>query len=41
MILDDIIAATKVRVEKAQQAIPLEKMKQAALALPINQDFPF
>ena len=41
MILDDIIAATKIRVEKAKQAIPLEEMKQAALALPINQDFPF
>ena len=41
MILDDIIAATKIRVEKAKQAIPLEEMKQAALVLPINQDFPF
>ena len=41
MILDDIIAATKIRVEKAKQAIPLEEMKQAALAMPINQDFPF
>ena len=41
MILDEIIAATKIRVEKAKQAIPLEEMKQAALTLPINQDFPF
>ena len=41
MILDEIIAATKIRVEKAKQAIPLEEMKQAALAMPINQDFPF
>ena len=41
MILGEIIAATKIRVEKAKQAIPLEEMKQAALAMPINQDFPF
>ena len=41
MILDDIIAATKIRVEKAKKAIPLEEMKRAALALPITQEFPF
>ncbi|MCH5324503.1 MAG: indole-3-glycerol phosphate synthase TrpC [Eubacterium sp.] len=41
MILDDIVAATKIRLEKAEQAVSFDEIKQAALSLPVSEDFPF
>lgn len=41
MILDDILTATRARVAAAKVAVPLEAMRQAALAMPNDQDFPF
>ncbi len=41
MILDKIAAATRMRIKNEKKQIPLEKMKQMALELDRNKDFPF
>ena len=41
MILDDIVAKTKIRVEKEKQKISLHQMKEVATAMEINKNFPF
>lgn len=41
MILDEIVKSTEKRVAKAKELIPLEEMKQKALAQPNEQSFPF
>ena len=41
MILDEIAAATKKRVEICKQRISLEEMKQKACSLPVGDGFPF
>lgn len=41
MILDTIAAATRVRLERKQEKIPLEKVKKAALSMKKETGFPF
>ena len=41
MILDEIAAAAKKRVEACKQKISLEEMKQKACSLPVGDEFPF
>ena len=41
MILDEITAATKKRVEICKQKISLEEMKRNACSLPVENEFPF
>lgn len=41
MILDEIAAATKKRVEICKQRISLEEMKEKACSLPVGDGFPF
>ncbi len=41
MILDEIAAATKKRVEACKQKISLEEMKRKARSLPVRAEFPF
>ena len=41
MILDEITAATKKRVEICKQRISLEEMKRNACSLPVEDKFPF
>lgn len=41
MILDKIVVSTEIRVAQAKAEVPLEEMKNRALAKPINNDFPF
>lgn len=41
MIIDDIVEKTKIRLAKEKAIISPEKMRKAAEAMPINDDFPF
>ncbi|MDI4585000.1 indole-3-glycerol phosphate synthase TrpC [Oenococcus sp. UCMA 14587] len=41
MILDDLVAATTLRIEKEQKKIPLKKLKAQVSELAINRQFPF
>ncbi len=41
MILDEIVAATRIRLEKDKAARSPEKVKSEALALPVSDEFPF
>ncbi|MCM1299060.1 MAG: indole-3-glycerol phosphate synthase TrpC [Firmicutes bacterium] len=41
MILDDIVKATKIRLEKLTAEASLDSVKEKALKLPITDDFPF
>ncbi len=41
MILDDIVNATKIRLEMQRLKMPLEQVKESALNLPASKDFPF
>lgn len=41
MILDTIVAATRIRIEKDKQEIPPETMKELALKSPPSKNFPF
>ena len=41
MILDDIVAHTRLRVERAKQRTPLQALRQQASALPADKSFPF
>lgn len=41
MILDEIAASTKIRVDEQKAIKSLEQVKAEALAMPINQNFPF
>ena len=41
MILDEIAAKTRERVEKAKILVPLEKIREQAMAMPRDKRFPF
>ena len=41
MILDEIAAKTRERVEKAKMVVPLEKIREQAMAMPRDESFPF
>ena len=41
MILDEIAAKTRERVEKAKMVVPLEKIREQAMAMPRDKSFPF
>lgn len=41
MILDEIAEKTRERIEKQKQKVSLEEIKEKALAMDINQEFPF
>lgn len=41
MILDNIVAATKIRVEKDKERVSFEVMQKEALKLPVDTGFPF
>lgn len=41
MILDDIVRATKIRLEVQRMKMPPQQVKESALKLPANEDFPF
>ena len=41
MILDEIAAKTRERVEKAKMVVPLEKIREQAMAMPRYESFPF
>ncbi len=41
MILDDIVKATKIRLENLTAKVPLDEVKEKALSLPAATDFPF
>ena len=41
MILDEIAAKTRERVEKAKILVPLEKIREQAMAMPRDESFPF
>lgn len=41
MILDDIVRATKIRLEVQRLKMPPQQVKESALKLPANEDFPF
>lgn len=41
MILDEIAAKTRERVEEAKMVVPLEKIREQAMAMPRDKSFPF
>lgn len=41
MILDTIVAATRERIKKDKQSVSTEHMKEAALKMPVRQNYPF
>lgn len=41
MILDEIAAKTRERIEEQKRKVPLEILRKQAEALPVNTDFPF
>ena len=41
MILDEIAAKTRERVEEAKKLVPLEKIREQAMAMPRDESFPF